>query len=538
MTIIDPTYLSPVQIPAPDQLGFAAYPDVVPFTQRDAVGYQDQLEGAVSYLRKLYAYLTQSNPQTVWDANVDALISAVNEALTAQTADNVQKMADEITAIAQSQITITDPAMLAVLDGAATATRVMLDSLYASKSFQTLLGKYYAPDPDGTDQTGVLLAAVNAAAATNGEVILGYGIYRANLDIANGFVQPIIRGRGRKYTTIRAVDTTKPVVKFNGGSGSIAGGGLKSLNIDGTDRNIPSTVGIAFSGCGGVVCEDVEINNCAVGVQWWNERTNDFTEFDTFEGSIYNTRSPFVYRDDNGVESFHGSGPVGNTIVGMPSDSDSPVISTVGNALPYNAPLSLTVFFSKNTQYLINYVNTVAGRHASFHGRVNIEGAGAAQLGQGSNKVLFAGTLTHFASGTTVLGNVYLCSKISYDGSTVVADLLPVTERYTLANTPTQRFAGVIGPGETAQVVVHLRGTNYDVSMVLLCYQSLYDGTGAVHVQDTMVNIDTGNVGLPTFSWNNGLYIANPNYSASFNAFAKLTVLGGASISNNVAQLA
>lgn len=124
MALIDPVLGTAMQVPPLDAYGYADFPNVQPFSQRAASGYQDQLEAILKYLTKsLYPYLVQTNQQEVWDANVTALIHAVEDTLTAQTTDNAQQIANAITSILESSITITDPAILVVLQSASSATR-------------------------------------------------------------------------------------------------------------------------------------------------------------------------------------------------------------------------------------------------------------------------------------------------------------------------------------------------------------------------------------------------------------------------------
>lgn len=87
MTIIDPTYLAPVAPLNPADVGFATIGTMQPFSPRAGIGYQDLLETLRVYVQNdLYNFLTASNPQTVWDGNVDKLVQAIADQLNAQEA--------------------------------------------------------------------------------------------------------------------------------------------------------------------------------------------------------------------------------------------------------------------------------------------------------------------------------------------------------------------------------------------------------------------------------------------------------------------
>lgn len=120
MPIIDPVYTSSLGIPTADELGFGTFSSIQPFSPRAGVGYQDQLEGVVHYItRKLYPFLVSTDPQAVWDGNVDKLLAAVDTT-----------MQNALTALAEGSIVVTDPAFLALLELPSTEARKWLDAHY------------------------------------------------------------------------------------------------------------------------------------------------------------------------------------------------------------------------------------------------------------------------------------------------------------------------------------------------------------------------------------------------------------------------
>lgn len=131
MSLIDPIRFPPIDLDRTG-LGFSRYPDVQPFSQRDASGYQETLEAIRRYLaRDLYAYLTESNPQTVWDGNVELLLAAVTTALIDQQSSVNSGLAAAIDEIVNgTSLNLNDAAIRAVL-GTNGNTRQFLDARYA-----------------------------------------------------------------------------------------------------------------------------------------------------------------------------------------------------------------------------------------------------------------------------------------------------------------------------------------------------------------------------------------------------------------------
>lgn len=404
---------------------------------------------------------------------------------------------------------------------------------------------FAAPAPSGGDDTAALQALVNLATTTNGKLILQPGVYKANLATPSGYIQPLIEGTGRHQTTIQAVSNTAPAFQFNGGSGSLAGGGLRSLALQCAPQG--GGQALVYAGCGGVDSKDVYIagNNgqyFAEGVTFWNNAMQNFTEFDTFEGCIDGAVQPVRYRVDNGVESFHGSGITGNTIINPVSTSSNPIVQVDSPALPYNAPLSFTAFFNNASQYLINHANTTPGRHASFYGNIRLEGNG----GQAANFALvraatalvyYMGTVSWLSPQTAVLGVMYLVDKVTYQDSAIIAQKRPTTFRAIGKSTASILGVNFLYGGETGLVSVHIAGGNYDKAWVFLVMQSPYNDTGFVQQLAQPSNIDNAALGDPTFTWSGaGLNVANSKFTSAQAIYARFTPLGSAMQSSDLAQ--
>lgn len=446
---------------------------------------------------------------------------------------NIPNVAQEV---ANRLANVTSDGQVAPLLNTATATRNAIDNRY-----------YWAPAPSGGDDTQVLQQLLTVAANTNGVLMLRAGTYKANLETPAAYTQPWIVGTSRNMTTIQAVTAAKPVVKFRGLSGSLAGGGLRSVRL------MPATTGggnaLVFSGCGGVKAEDVDIEQVGSayfdnGVVFANEFGSDFTEFCTFQGSIWNCKTLVSYYNPNNVESFHGSGLVGATVLNPLSSSTFPMIWIRGSALPYNAPMSCTSFLgSMNTNASwMQYENPAAGRAASFYGNLRFEGAVGAYkplVVSTAARVFHMGTVSHLGSGDTRLGSMYLVDKVTYEGASIKAQYKPVTVQYQLKTTPTVALGGILRPGEIGMVSVRIVAANYDYAYLFSVYQSPYNPGGTVFGVQNLSAVDTTgqSVGAPTFTWGDyGLYIANSKYTTAFIAGATLTPMGGWTDSSTLNQ--
>lgn len=128
---------------------FRAYSEVQPFNYRDGATYTQILESMrVWILDDLVPYLNTnfSDIQDNWDENIQNIVAGINDAL--QTALN---------AIANANVIITDPAVLAAFNAVTSQSRDYLDNRYQAKASYVLRGT-------GIDPTGVAdsTAAVQA----------------------------------------------------------------------------------------------------------------------------------------------------------------------------------------------------------------------------------------------------------------------------------------------------------------------------------------------------------------------------------------
>lgn len=414
---------------------------------------------------------------------------------------------------------------------------------------ETAFGAYFAPAPTGvaaTDNANVN-PLVQASQVTGYPVRLQPGKYVANLTSTDTFEQPIILGAGKHLTTIQAATATSPAVRFQGNSGMISGGRLDDVTLSPAAGG--GGVALEFSGCGGVQAgRGVRITGngtageyFAEGVRWHNESGSDFTEFDTFEGTIDSTLQPFRYKVANGVESFHGSGPVGNCVVGLLSTSSAPVVQVDAGAFPYNAPLNLSVFMTANSQALVNNGNAVAGRSPHFYGQVRIEvqGATTISLGTGNNFTWLQGGISALAGTTVTLGNLYRIRKVHWNGTAVIPEIEANQWNIWLGNSPTQTTNFPLLANGQYLIALTITATNYLQSFTLLATSDATGGTGTVTTIAHPKNVDTAGYGQPTFAWStNGLYITNAAYPNGnvVRAFVSAQPLGGYTGTDQLSQ--
>lgn len=514
-------------------------PTSTPFTYRSAATYASILEEMRAWIE--YDLIPQLNAgNTQWDASLLSLQTQVDAALAAQKTSVDAAIAQAVADFANANVDITDPVIVAALNAPGSATLAWLG---------------YAPAPSGGDDTATLLAVVNIAAHTTGYVRLQTGTYHANLDIFNSFNQPIIQGAGTKYTVIQATSKQTPAVKFNGGSGASAYGGLRDVTL------IPAPggggVGLCYSGCNTVKSESILIAPNSAGevfdegLLFWNERPGDFTEFNTFEGDILGAKQPVHYKVSNGVESFHGSGLVGNSIVNCAGSNTGPVILIDDPGLVYNAPLYLHWFKSGPLQYLIQVNNHVGGRHMTMYGQITIEGDGgetSASLVRGpgaSNnnmRVLFEGRIHWFSGNQGTLGELYLVRKTDHDGvsNTVGVAYEPWTSRTALKSGASDVIrTDIMSGGDSALLSITIVGPNYQKNYTYLFWKSPFNSGGVLTQLAAPFAADTGSVGetivtAPTTS--SSIQVSNANFTPSFTALATLNPLGGGLSTNNVQQ--
>lgn len=560
---------------------FRPYSDITSFTYRTGMTHMALVENMRHWIQKsLIPFLNDnfSEMEGSWEIQVNSLLAAVNATLEAQTADNAQAISDALTAISEADIAITDPAIMAVLNTSNSAVRAWLNDHYGSGAvvtpeavleaytvadsvlkaqldadydakgtgqairdeFANLLARniIMAPPPlgAGVEDTTALMAVIAPAADSGATVYLQRGTYLCNLNLPAHFQQVKIIGSGMRGTILKAADKTKPVVKFNGGSGQVGGGGLYECGLTSADGAVAEGIALAFSGTTGCSARAVRISGSfAEGVRFWNERSGDFTEMNTFEGDISGATTPVLYAVDNGVESFHGSGLVGNTTINITNNTQY-VVNIDKNALPYNAPMSFTVWFISTAARLfrIGAVNRASGRSPSFYGTIRCENNSGqtgydAAISDGNTAVLYQGGVSWLGVGSTRLGRLRLCRKIGYDGGTVWGELFPVTTDAALKNTPTN-IATEFEGGSMHLVAVTISGPNYEFHAILAVQRSRFNGDqGFITELGRTQFLDSNGKGAPTFAFTTGgvVQASNPNYDSTFHAYVTVTNMGG-----------
>lgn len=376
-----------------------------------------------------------------------------------------------------------------------------------------------APPPSGGDDSAVLQALLNQASsgAGIGTLILQAGTYKANLTTSHLYQQPLIIGQGRYQTKIQSLDTQRAVITFDGISGSLSGGGIRSCGLYAVAAG--QGIGIEYRGACGVASSDIHLDSFQEGVRFHNLGAGNFTEFDTFEGDILSCTIPVHYVVDGGDPSFHGSGLVGNTVIN--GGWSGPGVLIDSTAFPYNAPMSATFFTSTSGAALIS--NRNGSRTANFYGTLRKEGPPCFFGESGQFTVAYSGGILSMGGGAgDHLGSLYLAEKFYYnpdDGNTTF-QLRPFQKRVPQTAGTMQATTETIG---TSIINVDVVATNYHYSYLLHCWQSPYDNSGVVTVLANPRSQNGTGWGAPVFAWaNRGLTITNT--ATGFNVTSYLSI--------------
>lgn len=480
------------------------YTDVQPFTYRDGATYQEILETIRDYIENtLVPYVTDGFAQI----NVRDIIEAV------------------LTAVADKDVVLTDEQIHSVLNQAGSDVVTKLNSMYVTSEAFSGVKRFYAPDPNGVDDTATLKAIFDSLMTSNGildasigEIVLGPGIYKGNWSLNAGFWSGKIKGRGKQATYLQSLDETKAVFRQNGASGSIESGALEDLTIVGLSLDSAAAhrgIGTELNGIGGFQIERVQYINLAKGHRWIITDTVDgqFTEFCVLRDiNMYYCDLPLEY---SGAGSYHGSGVDGNSVIGL--DPEHAMMEIGAGCNVYNAPLSLTLFTSGGTGNAI--VNRYAGP-VYFYGnfRMELQNTDYYDLAwRGGAYVYYSGSLNIWG-GACRLGQLYLVEKVVSTGTLHIPYLKPWNAKQTLnpGATPIMGGAPILGPG-TYDASVEVFGPNgYWYSYTLRCWTSGTSIPATVDIVKTHYANDPNNAGAPTFSWQDGLIINNPNFTNSY----------------------
>lgn len=445
----------------------------------------------------------------------DAYLADIQAKIDAGVVSAVAGMPDVVNAVTTKVATLTSDTAVAPLLDTATTTRGKLDARYV----------LYAPAPTGnatTDQNN--LTPLFAASQTTGmPVQLRPGTYVGNWVLNQTYEQPIIRGAGKHLTRIQAAVSTTPIFKFRGGSGAISGGRLENLTL--TPASGSGGNAVELSGCGGVQVRNVRFQTgfivCGL---FHNEAGNDFTEYNVFEDcEFYLSAGGYaaVYQVDNGVESFHGSGLRGLNVINVAAGFDGPAIYIGAGAFPYEAPLEFDIF-PGGTANTVIIQNNSGGRQANFYGSIRVEASAPGVVLATGFPVWFAGDVHELGSTGARMGALDLVDKVTYNDSIVYASKKKKAFITTLGNgtsmvMPVNGSNGerLLGDNTSALAQLTLYGTNYHYVYQLLLFQSPYDASGNVSVQNTPLAINNAGYGAATLGWANGLTVRNASFPTS-----------------------
>lgn len=548
MSLVPPP-IEAVQIPD-NILDYRPVSSVTPFTYRSGMTYQALLEALrvyatstlVNYMQDEYGAFSDS-----WEENLNALIGAVNTALSQQATTVNQQLAQTLAEIlAGANVTLNDANILNALKSAgstsleyldgrydpAGAANTVSDALEPVADFVNGIKIYYAPAPTGGDDTATLLPYLTAAQATNGELRFGHGTWRFNLATEQQFIQPRIVGSGKNYTFFQAFDQSKTCLRFQGGSGSHSGGYISDVTFNGTGN-----AALELADVCDVTWDRIGIAGAyQVGILFNVTQAQGFTEFCRGEATIETYVSqPIEYRTVNSqMTSFHGSGLTD----GIVNWSGASAVKINNYCYVYNAPMSATFFAHTANTALIQ--SLYAGAKPWLYGTLRVENqaGGVVLLGASADDstiVLYAGQVIVNTSGT-YLSKLYIVKRV-YAKSDTTEVIYDTFQRYNTLN-PGGNYSPLnLSNGGAALVVVNLTGPNYGAHYELMVWQNPYSPGGTAVVLASSLYSNASGIGDPVFAVDGyQLKMTNNNFTGQIAAFVSVTHLGGGISTDNLRQ--
>lgn len=360
-----------------------------------------------------------------------------------------------------------------------------------------------AAGDDSTDDTTPIQECAKACkdAGYKG-VQLGAKTYRITDTIdANGndsldFDAPSWYGVDYRKSVLNSVGfgSSKPMLKFRGGSGETSGAIIEGIGFKGHTTN---SIGIQFAGKNGVRVRSCRFSALNVGVHWYNEDSGSFTEYCTVECSRFESTvaTKGYYSKSSGDASMNGCGFKDRC---MFVHNLNNVIFIDSGCIVYNAPLDCQLWSEAD----ITLISNSSGNAATFHGQLTWEARAS------PGKITFGATAGIAFSGSMVgnhenveLGTFVQCMATAFASGGSVTVIGGRSGKSISVTTGANTLAlSAALTGYPRLVTAQFRATNYDYRYLLFV---AYSGGGAAGVVATLATTHTTNgagYGAPTLS--------------------------------------
>jgi hypothetical protein len=394
------------------------------------------------------------------------------------------------------------------------------DGTLSNKTYHVDVRHYGAQGDGLSDDTLAFQLAVSNALATGHKVLVPSGTYRLTGTITKpqSFLCPDIEGEGPGSTVLDLTGLPSAASGFRiiGGSGRLANARIRGLTFLGASNGV---AGIEVDGQCGVTIQDCAFSHLDVGVLLHNQGVGAFTEYIVADTCTFDAcRRALEYKRDNAVESFHGSGLRNCTI-----NSQGPENVVIGpGCRPYNAPMSLQVWYYTNTVLISNGSSEVG---ISFYGTITSEGFGGSLMVAAGYPLPYAGNVL-FTTEYRSLGSLRLSDIIGYnaDGS-----LSTVGDRREIVRDVTAGTNLLLQAGNSYHAFVTVAAPNYDYRYLLLCVN---DGAGSAGYVNTLATVKAFNGtgwGAPSFAVDvaGNLTLVNVGYPPTgVKAYVSITSVG------------
>jgi hypothetical protein len=364
------------------------------------------------------------------------------------------------------------------------------------------------------DDTQAFQNCINYQKFSQKNIFCKKGIYKINTSLikAQSFQGLNIQGQeGETVFNFSGIASGLPCLKIVGGSGQLCKSEVFGITFMGNSNSIA----VEISGQCGQNIKKCIFKNSKFGVQFHNEDTGSFTEYNFIDNCTFleSCLTPVKYKKTLGTTSFNGSGITNRTTIA--SNTSNPIVIIGDGCNVYNSVMdfqlwisqTVTIFKNENTDYL----------KPTFLGNITIEifGTNIVTMATGAYPTYFSGNFSSL-NDYIEYGKLIKCdfSQTLVNGNVATKNakwsgLFNLSTGDNLLNAPLS--------GTTLDAYLHISAPNYDYRYKLIVENSGFALPPSIKKITNSLSFNASGYGEPQISCdvNGKLVISNINFPST-----------------------